>query len=223
MTAALAALVRQHRARFDAYTRACEYLSVEAIAGDVLEFGTFAGASLALLTHALEATGPAPRRRAAGYDSFQGLPPAADPHRRWTTGSFAVNEWWHPTLPIGAPVTADVPIDLCRACGLALPAIHAGRFEDTLPVTIPSTYGSVALVHVDCDLYEPARFVLERVEPVLQNGAVVLFDDWYLYGANPARGEARALREFLDAHPAWGAADFGPYGPFSRAFILYRH
>lgn len=218
---ALRDLVRRNAVRHGAYQRALRFLRHERIDGDVLEFGTFAGTSLALLAHASAVVDGHPRR-VAGFDSFEGLPATADPHRKWGAGRFARNEWWHPTLKIGDPVSPDAVRHLFTACGLSEPALYAGWFEETVPHAVPHAHPQVALLHVDCDLYEPAAYVLRAVAPVLQDGAIVLFDDWFLYGGNPVRGEARALREFLDAHPRWGATDYGAYGLFSKAFILYR-
>ncbi len=186
----------------------------------MLEFGTFAGTSLALLSHASAYIDDRPRR-VAGFDSFEGLPATADPHPEWGTGRFAHNEWWHPTLASGAPVTPDAVRHLFTACDLPAPVLYAGWFEETVPRAV-AAHPRVALLHVDCDLHEPAAYVLGAVAPVLQDGAIVLFDDWFLYGGNPARGEARACAEFLAGHPHWGATDYGAYGPFSKAFIFYR-
>jgi len=64
--------------------------------------------------------------------------------------------------------------------------------------------------------------VLFGIEPALQDGAMVLFDDWFHYKGDPNKGEARALREFLSAHPRWEAVQYRSYGVFCNAFILRR-
>jgi hypothetical protein len=50
----------------------------------------------------------------------------------------------------------------------------------------------------------------------------LLFDEWFSYKGNPAKGEARALSEFLDKHAEWGARHYHAYGSWSDSFILYR-
>src|SRR5919106_283607 len=95
------ALVRQHAGRWAAYERAIDFVNRLEVPGDILEFGVFAGASLALLSHAQRQHPRALPRRVIGFDSFKGLPTTRNPHPVWRDGAFAVNEWWHPTLLVG--------------------------------------------------------------------------------------------------------------------------
>jgi len=215
-------LAHHHRLRFDAFTAAVEYANFEGVPGDVLEFGVFTGASLALVAKACSFDPKGMVRRIAGFDSFAGLPGSAEVHARWQPGDCATNHSWHPLLPHGAPVTPQVTLDLFAACGLPAPELEVGPFEQTLPRTVPAKYAQVALVHVDCDLYESTREVLTALAPVLSDGAVLLFDDWFHYKGNPGKGEARAFAEFLAAHPEWGAAQYRAYATFCNSFILYR-
>lgn len=214
--------MRQHAGRWGAFERAIDFVNRLDVPGDILEFGVFAGASLALLAHALCQHPRALPRRVVGFDSFKGLPGTHDPHPVWRDGVFAVNEWWHPTLPIGAPATPDAVHDLFRACALPEPTIVDGAFVDTVPRVVPRDVSAASVVHLDCDLYESTRDALAGVAGVLQDGTMLLFDDWFLYHGNPERGEARAFREFLAARPGWGAAHYTSYGLCANAFILYR-
>lgn len=209
-------------ARFSAFCSALEYVNFEAIPGDLLEFGVFSGKSLALLAQAHGFDPKGMSRQVAGFDSFQGLPDSTESHERWRAGDCARNHAWHPLLPVGAPVTPEVTFELFAACGLPKPEVEAGDFAVTLPATIPSKYAQVALAHLDCDLYESTREVLAALAPVLADGALLLFDDWFHYKGHPGKGEARAFHEFLGEHPAWGAQPFRAYGTFCQSFILYR-
>ena len=40
--------------------------------------------------------------------------------------------------------------------------------------------------------------VLEIVKPKLQQGTILMMDDWNCFGADNNQGERRALREFLE-------------------------
>ena len=222
MSAIREALVRQHSGRWAAFERAIDFVNRLAVPGDILEFGVFAGASLALLVHAHERHPHGLPRRAFGFDSFQGLPATSDPHPVWRQGAFGVNRWWHPTLPIGAAATPAAVHELFRACALPGPTVVEGAFFETLPRVVPREVPAAAVVHLDCDLYESTRDALEGVAAALQDGTVLLFDDWFLYHGNPDRGEARAFGEFLEARPGWGATQYSSYGICANAFILYR-
>ena len=216
------ALVQQHAGRWAAYQRAIDFVNRLHVPGDILEFGVFAGASLALLAHAQREHPHGLPRRVLGFDSFKGLPATHDPHPVWRDGAFAVNHWWHPTLAVGAPVTPGVVDDLFRACDLPAPTIVDGLFADTVRQVVPRDVTAAAVVHLDCDLYESTRDALAGVADVLQDGTMLLFDDWFLYHGHPERGEARAFHEFLAARPGWAAAHYTPYGVCANAFILYR-
>jgi hypothetical protein len=215
-------LVHQHRPRWDTFVSAAEYLNFEGVPGDVVEFGVFAGSSLALLARAFSFDPKGMERRVAGFDSFAGLPPAAEGHARWRPGDCATNHSWHPLLPLGAPVTPQSTLDLFGACGLPRPEIEDGPFEETVPRTVPGRYPRIALAHIDCDLYESTRTVLAGIAPALQDGALLLFDDWFHYKGHPGKGEARAFAEFLETHPEWGAVQYRAYATFCNSFILYR-
>ena len=67
--------------------------------------------------------------------------------------------------------------------------IVAGRFEQTFGRAEPT---AVALLHVDCDFYEPVRLSLEAFFPRVSPGGFVVLND---YGTFP--GCRAATEEFL--------------------------
>lgn len=212
----------EHDRRWETIVFAVEYVNYEAVPGDILEFGVFGGISLAMLSEAMRYDPKGMQRRIVGFDSFQGLPAGTEAHARWKEGDCAINHAWHPMIPMGEPITPDVVRDLFHACHLGVPRLEVGLFGERIAATIPHAYEQAALVHVDCDLYESTREVLAGVAPILQTGAMVLFDDWFHYKGDPRQGEARAFHEFLDEHPEWGAQPYRQYGVFGKAFVLHR-
>ena len=208
--------------RWTTFCRAAEYVNYEAVPGDIVEFGVFTGISLALLAkaHSFDPKGMA--RRVGGFDSFQGLPGSDEKHARWQPGDCSSNHSSHPLLDVGELVTSDVTLRLFEVCALEAPMLHVGPFEDTLPAAFPAAHPQVALVHFDCDLYESTRDALTAIAPVLQDGAMLLFDDWFHYRGHPGKGESRAFSEFLATHPEWRAVPYQPYATFCNSFILHR-
>jgi len=215
-------MIRHKLDRWTMYTRAVDFVNFEAVEGDILEFGVFGGVSLALLAQAHSFDPKGMTRRIVGYDSFQGLPQSEEPHARWKEGDCSRVHAWHPVLKPGDPITKEVTLDLFRRSGRGAPELEIGLFQDTIPRTVPGKYKAAALVHIDCDLYESTKLVLEGLAPILQEGTVLLFDEWFSYKGNPGKGEARAFFEFLETHPEWRAQSYQPYGPYSNSFILYR-
>lgn len=208
--------------RWSMFCRAADFINYEAVPGDIVEFGVFTGTSLALLARAHSFDPKGMSRRVAGFDSFQGLPASSETHARWRPGDCASSSGWHPLLREGDPVTPDVTLRLFEACSLDPPTLHVGSFEQTLPAAFPTRYGQVALAHIDCDLYESTSTVLHYLAPVLQDGSIVLFDDWFHYRGHPGKGEARAFADFLSTHPEWGAVPYQTYSTFCNSFILHR-
>jgi O-methyltransferase len=127
------------------------------------------------------------------FDSFQGLPPADERDG-----------------PLAAAYQRDVDspyyYDNCSAAlGEVRIAIKhfgfseeecrvvPGWFSDSLPPKT-TTLGreGIALLRVDCDWYEPVRFVLDTLLPHTTDDARVILDDYYFWD-----GCARATHDFL--------------------------
>jgi hypothetical protein len=145
----------------------------EAIAAEVrdepvlyLEFGVFEGASMRMWSRLLRNEGS----HLHGFDSFEGLP-----------------EGWSLAEGRGHFSTAGEPprIDDPRV------RFFKGWFEDTLPAYEPPPYERL-VVNVDADLYASAALVLATVEPWLEPGAFLYFDE-----LNDRAHELRAFDELL--------------------------
>ena len=185
--------------------------------GDYLEFGVYAGGSIASMHRALESAG-LDDVRIFGFDSFEGLPDAAEIEGggRWQPGQFRSS----------AEFTAwnlersGIPRDRVT--------LVPGWFEETATEATATKLGMrhASVVLIDCDLYSSARTALEFCATRLGPTAVIFFDEWSV-GAPGAAGfdERRAFEEFLDAHPEFRAEEqpeLGGYKEDSRAFLVWR-
>ena len=56
----------------------------------------------------------------------------------------------------------------------------------------------LAFVHIDCDFYSSTKLVLDYIKPYLQNGTIILFDDWHTFKGNYEYGEKKAFEEFRE-------------------------
>lgn len=139
--------------------------------GDWAEFGVSAGHSARFLETRLP-----PGARLWLFDSFEGLP-----------------ETWN-----GKPLGAYA----CEPPAFANPAcrVVSGYFEDTVEPwarQLGRGGGSLAFVHVDCDLYSATRTVLRASGPLLRPGAVLVFDEAHGYPGWEEH-EAKAFREWRE-------------------------
>jgi len=132
--------------------------------GIYAEFGVFRGRSLRAIRERLDLN-----IRLFGFDSFEGLS----------------GHWQE--FPPGSFKTA-------HRISLPNTELIEGWFEDTLPGFVEAHPGPVSFAHIDCDLYESTRTVLQGLAPQIVPGTVLLFDELFGF-AGYERHEWRALRE----------------------------
>jgi Macrocin-O-methyltransferase (TylF) len=136
--------------------------------GYYLEFGVYKGGTIGFIAKQVGTT-----QIVHGFDSFRGLQEA------WSGDGFSFD--LQGRLP-------NVPGNVI---------LHPGFFADTLPVWMEQNPGPVAFVHVDSDLYEPARCVFEHLQERIVAGTIIVFDEYFNY-PNWQAHEFRAFAELVD-------------------------
>lgn len=181
------------------------------VAGDFLEFGVALGGSAILLAEQAVRHG----RGFHGFDVFATIPPPTSDKddekskRRYEViasgGSTGIggDEYYGYKQDLFAEVCGSfarhgVPVDGSRV------RLHKGLFEDTWD---SAGVASIALVHIDCDWYDPVAFCLAAVADCLNPGGLIVLDDYHDYG-----GARTAVDEFLASRPDF-AFENGP-NPF---------
>lgn len=132
-----------------------------AIPGDIIEFGSFRGGSALFMAKLLQGWGSS--KRVYALDTYEGMPPTdieIDMHR---AGDFA-------------DATIDEIAQVRDEQGLTdRLMLVKGLFEQSLPPLLNGH--TFSLVHVDCDIYHPIKFVLRAIDGHLSAGSYVAFDD----------------------------------------------
>jgi hypothetical protein len=209
--------------RYGAFQKVIRFINYEMVEGDVFEFGVYTGRSLALLQianeeylknsiHKVDFS-----RDFFGFDSFMGM--FKTNHPRWKDGSFSVNHSWHPTIRVGEQITKNKVIEFFDVLELKPPVLVEGDFEKSKKVFFGSYSKKAALIHIDCDTYENTKVVLANIKDTLQEGTILMFDDWFNYKGNPRMGEARAFNEFRNDLGKFSFVEYFDYGTFCKAFI----
>ncbi len=188
------------------------------IDGDYCEFGVYRGRSLVLAfqeSEKLIAKGYSQKRRYWGFDSFEGLPsPMKQEEGIFNLGQFAFS------LSNVQENLKKNRVDLDKV------KLVKGYYEDILnddfKQSLRNENFKVAILYLDCDLYESTLIVLNFIEEFLQNGSLIYFDDWFSYACHPEKGQPRALREFLVQHPTVKLESWGPISTISKSFIFNR-
>ena len=197
------------------------HLNLEGLKGDYFEFGVAFGNSLeAARLAAKSARAPqlgisAPNRRFFGFDTFDSFSSndKEDQHLTWQGGKFsfpyeAVKKRFrrrsNVTILKGDATELGGDTDFNR---FAKEQIGADR--------------KAAVAMFDMDLRGPTAAALEFVFPMLQDGAILIFDEFFGFGGRPELGESGALQEFLDKHPEIKLREYAHYGDGGRVFQVH--
>ena len=213
---------------------AASHIAWNLIEGDYLEFGVWQGASLAEAYHAIgwnrrivEVAMQSRREEDAfrrwwenpprlfAFDSFEGLPPSTGANRPtdYFAGAYACSE-------------PEVRANLRRAgvpdgTMIAIP----GFFDRSLSPEVRTRLGlaRAAVVMIDCDLYESTVPVLAFLTPLVAQGTILIFHDWYRFKGSRDEGEQRACREWLAANPLLELEPWWQESGQAKAFLVHDH
>lgn len=180
--------------------RAVREVDAGTVPGDVVEFGVALGGSSIALSHT------ASTRTFHGFDLFGLIPPpssekdgerAAERYEVIASGrstGIRGDQYYGYVPDLQATVQASfarhgLPVDGERI------SLHAGLFDEGWPRVAPSVE-AIALAHVDCDWYDPVRYCLNAIAPLVSPRGIVVLDDYMDYD-----GCRAATDEFLAAHP----------------------
>lgn len=163
---------------------------IYAVEGDIVEAGVGYGNSL--ITMATASTYFKTNKKIYAFDSFQGFP---IPHENdlgsrvvtlkkvsgWSDASILTIQ----KLIKAHQVEDSVPLDESAII------YKKGFFENTMPAELPD---KISLLHIDCDLYEGVKHVLESTYSHLAQNSIVIIDE---YSDSKWPGAKIATEEFL--------------------------
>ena len=208
------------------FNRCLWFIGENAVKGDIVEFGVSSGASLVLVDSIAENLLKQRQNmdfRIFGFDSFEGMPEPSgkdtyahaddnEPGVKFTKGQFAVSK--------------DRVMQLLKDRGANTDRIQLieGWFDKVLTPELRTKLGlkKACLINIDCDFYESTVFALDWCEPMMQQGTIINFDDYYCYKGSPQHGEMLALTEFLEKHPDITVTPYSQYSWHGQAFIINR-
>lgn len=182
--------------------------------GDYVEFGVFKGYSFFRAYKAAQSQNLT-EMRFFGFDSFAGIPEV--------TGIDNVDDAPFYKGQFAWPLRR-VRNDLSKR-GIDWSKCHLidGRFDQILNQHTREQFKirKAAIALVDCDLYSSASAALDFLSELIVDGTILIMDDWNAFDSSNARGERRALKEFLDSNPQWRAEPWFSYGMYGQVFILH--
>jgi len=206
-------MVQHNWEKYTALKKAFYLTALEQLEGDYLEFGVFTGSSFVSalrVNKKLKFLGKI-QTKFFGFDSFIGFGQVAetDRHPFYLDNIFKVNE---------KKVINNI---LKHSQGQEVKIIP-GYFEQTLQNKTASGLGvkKARIVFIDCDLKEPAALALNFVQPILQQGAILIMDDFFSYKGDAQKGVAGAYNEFCQKYPNISWRKLYDYGYGGVAYII---
>ena len=188
----------------------------EQINGNYLEFGVFTGSSFNYaikVNKKIEKIFGETNCEYIGFDSFKGFGEVKDEdiHPGFTDQFFSVNE--RKVINNINKIARGVNFRLIK--GFYQNTIKNRTTEDL------EIFNKSRVIMIDCDLKESTQLALEFVKPSLQEGSIILFDDFLDYKGSMEKGECGAFEDFKKKYPEILFRRAFDYGYRGRAFIIY--
>ena len=207
---------------------AASFVAWNQVPGDYLEFGVWKGYSFATAYHEIHGarrnhmsfgydspsynTWQEATPRFFAFDSFEGLPAVEGAERMvdYDPGSYSFAR-----KEFQASLRA-------RQVGLEDVVIVEGWYEKTCTPETKKRHqlSQAAVVMIDCDLYESTVPVLDFLTDIVQQGTILIFDDWFRFRGSPDSGEQRACREWLERNPHIELIEFWRQAPQAVSFLV---
>jgi len=168
-----------HERRFNLFNLA---RSIRHVEGDIAECGVFRGAGSYLMLSATKDT----NKQLFGFDSFEGL---SEPGQNDQISNNYTFHWKKHDMSVGESIATSNLI----------------RFKERFQLFkgwIPTRFNEVnnkafCLVHIDVDLYDPTMDTLRFFYPRLNQGGMIICDD---YGSEACPGAMKAMDDFAAEH-----------------------
>lgn len=161
------------------------YKRIVSLPGDVVELGVFRGGGVIQFATFRELLENEKSRKIVGFDVFDVFPEACNEadqkfREKWvkeTNNEFLEKEELEKSLYYKGIGNVD---------------LVKGNILDTIPEYLNRNHNmKIALLHIDTDLYEPAKVALEHLYDRVVKGGIIVSDDYTV------AGETKAIDEFL--------------------------
>jgi hypothetical protein len=166
------------------------YLSIiEDIDGDYLEFGVFNGSSFShsiRCNKSLNYLNPSKKVNFYGFDSFEGFGELDenDKHSFYTDHNFEVE--YNSVLKRVKKAAGDINFKLIK-----------GYFSESLSKSA-DFYGieKARIIFLDSDTYSSSKEALDFCKDIVQEGTILILDDYHSYLGSEEKGVKKAFNEF---------------------------
>ena len=187
------------------------YKKIIDLPGDVIELGVFRGGSLIQFATFRELLENENSRKIVGFDIFGEFP--NDNEKTIESDNKFIKNWNQNINEY--LVTKDDLYKSLEHKGIRNVELVEGDILKTIDEYLKShPYTKISLLHVDTDVYEPAKRGLEKLFDRVVRGGLIIFDD---YGT--VEGETLAIDEFFKDKPEYQIKKF-PFSHCKPSFVV---
>lgn len=162
------------------------YKKIHTLDGDILEFGVFKGVSLIRWASFRNIMGSVSKQKIVGFDTFGEFPETNFERDKELRQKF-VND-----AGLNSIEKRELEKILTNK-GIKNFDLIKGDIINTLPAyTDKHKDLKIVLLHIDVDIYEPTRIILDKLYDKVVDGGIIVLDD---YGVFP--GETQAVDDFI--------------------------
>ena len=148
-----------------------------------------------------------------GFDTFKGMPDNDEGNQNFSKGTFLSS--------------LDEVKRMGEKVGMFEKSGKIKYFQGTFDSIAQNNSADIerlqpaAVVNIDGDLYLSAVDALNIVKTKLQQGTILLMDDWNCFDADNKQGERRAVKEFLEQNKHITLEGWFPYSHTGQSFIVH--
>ncbi len=166
------------------------YKKILNIKGDIVECGVFKGASLIRFLTFRDLIEKKNKRKIIGFDAFGKFPhPKNDYKNKKADSVFAKRH----DDKIGLGISINLLKKYLKKKNLSNYELIKGNVLNTLPNYLKKNKKlKISLLHLDLDIFEPTKFVLETLYEKISKRGIILFDDY-----THIKGATLAVDDFL--------------------------
>lgn len=202
--------------RSNIFRHCFEFSSKNKVQGDILEFGCYEGESMKRMIASVSAVKKFNKSWNPDFwifDSFRGLPSINNPNdihpafKPFAEGSYAANI---------RKVRENI-----LSTNVEPKKLHMieGFFEDSLK-NMKISPEKISVAHIDVDLYSSCKEVLEFLTDKIQDGTLLIFDDYYCFRGNPQFGVPKAINEWQEKNKLL-LSEYCNYSWAGKVFITH--
>ena len=189
--------------------------NIDAVHGDYLEFGVAHGNSMKSALLASQKSGSKMlgivkiERNFHGFDTFEEFNSSfeMDQHETWTGDRFSLE-------------IHKVSRRFKKYDNVFLHKLDVQNIGELELKTLLGSDGKVAIALFDMDLYGPTITALDWIEPRIQKGTYLVFDEFFAFRGDSKLGESRALEEFLARYRHIHLRPVMQYGAGGQVFVV---